>query len=262
VGLYDLSDPSSPSLLAQEALPAPAVDAAGDGDRVVLALGAAGVVGVRFDGTELSVSPAFDTDGAAYGVAADGDSVWAASWRAVSLGRWTDDAPEWLGEAASPMFAMGVDAKDGTAVAADWKLASRYRGDVGLGGPELRMVKRIDVPDTGPQTVSLQVENAGVGELSVTWSGEGSPGTLSLCPGESATVAVEAAEVPLELPYEANDLDESTGAVSILKSSAGLGTVHPDFTLDAIQAGSSESAPWSLSEYAGELVYIAWFAPT
>ena len=262
VGLYDLSDPSSPTLLADAALPAPAVDAAGDGDRAVFALGAAGVVGLRFDGTGLTLSPVFDTDGAAYGVAADGEAVWAASWRAVSVGRWTDAGPEWLGEAASPMFAMGVDAQDGTAVAADWMLASRYQGDLSLGGPELRMVERIDLPDAGAQSVSLRVENAGIGELSVVWSGEGAPAPLSLCPGASATVAVEAAAVPLELSYEANDLDESTGVISILESSAGLGTVHTDFTLEAIQAGSAESAPWSLSEYAGELVYIAWFAPT
>jgi len=262
VGLWDLSDTRSPTLLAEAPLPVPAIDAAGNGERVVLALGAEGVVGVTFDGTGLTVHPSFDTDGAAYGVAADGEQVWAASWRAVSLGRWTDAGPEWLGEAASPMFAMGVDARDGTAVAADWQLVSRYTGDASLGGPELRMVDRIDVSGEGPHTLSVRVENAGVGELSLAWSGDGAPDDLSLCPGESRSLSVEVSAVPLALPYETNDLDESSGLLSIQQASGQLGAVHTDFTLEAIQAGSTTSSPWSLSEHAGELVYIAWFAPT
>lgn len=262
----DWSSPSEPRILGEVALPGPAIDAAGSADQVVLALGGLGVVVVRADADTLQVSELLDTRGAAYGVAMDGDQFWAATWHAVSVGAVVDGQPLWLGAVPSDRYALGIDAHDGTAVVADWTRVSRMLLVPGVGGPELELPDRVDVArDTDG---AFTVFNGGAATLTASLDGEGmvvEPAELELCAGESARVRVSGEGAWPDhstLTVTSNDLDEATVAVDIVAAAAGLGEPHEPFTLQVLEPVSGTTAPWSLTDYAGELVYIAWFAPT
>jgi len=262
----DWSDPSEPVVTATVAIPAPATDAAGSADRVVLALGGGGVLVVDHVDDALVLHPTLPTHGAAYGVALDGDSFWAATWFSVSVGGMAGGVPTWWGDEPAARYALGVDASGGRAVAADWTRVSRFAYSEGLGGPELRVPSRVDVAAGDPAAVT--VENGGAGLLSVSFAGEGmtvEPSELALCPGEWDRVVVTASAGWAEasaLEVHSDDPDEATVSVDIIAAAAGIGQPHEPFTLQAITPPAAGTTPWSLAEHAGELVYIAWFAPT
>lgn len=261
---WDLGDPEDPHLDGVVELSGHAADLALEGQRAAVAAGSAGVHLVELDGEGVPTwRETWTTSAAAYGVSIDGDAVWGAAWEAVVFGRWDGDGPLRLGEERTPGLALGVDARDGAVVVADWTAALPLSGATDRSGPALRLPARLDlVPELSGTMV---VENAGQGGLELGFSpGSGlqvSPEELVLCPGELAVVTVEA-EAAGAIAVDSNAVDALADLVQVERGAGGLGAAHPPVELALWDPVAASSAPWSLAEHAGELVYIGWFAPS
>lgn len=267
LALYDLTDPTRPYRTATLALPTRAVDADAHDGRLVLALGGHGVMVVDDLGDTLAVAAHLSTDGPAYGVALDGDRFWAATWGQVSLGATVDGVPQWLGDEPAGSIALGVDAADGTAVVADWLLGSVLQSDRTRSSGELRLPDQLHVSSAHPAVFSL--ENGGLEALEVRLEPTAGltvePEVVELCPGESRVVSLDAGAADPGVAHVAvrsGDVDEPEISLAVAVGTGGVGSVHREVTLPAVVAGRSETEVWSLADHAGELVYIAWFAPS
>lgn len=261
---WSMVDPESPVLEGVLELSGHAADLALEGSRAAVAAGSAGVHLVELDGAGAPAWRAtWSTSAAAYGVALDGDAVWGAAWDGVVFGRWDTDGPLRLGEERTPGLALGVDARGGEVVVADWTAALPLSGATDRSGPALRAPLRLDlVPDLGGTMV---VENAGQGGLLVELMPESgltaAPAELVLCAGERAVVTVEA-EAAGRISVATNAVDAPEDGIQVELGAGGLGEEHPPVELALWDPVAGSSAPWSLADHAGELVYIGWFAPS
>lgn len=261
---WSLVDPENAELDGVVELSGHAADLALQGQRAAVAAGSAGVHLVELDDAGAPVwRESWSTPAAAYGVAIDGDAVWGAAWDGVVFGRWDADGPLRLGEERTPGLALGVDARGGEVVVADWTAALPLTGATDRSGPALRAPTRLDlVPDLSG---SMVVENAGQGGLQVAFAPESgltaAPEQLVLCAGEQAVVTVEA-DTSGRIGVETNAVDALEDGIQVERGAGGLGAAHPPVELALWDPVAGSSAPWSLADHAGELVYIGWFAPS
>ncbi len=264
--VYSIEDPTNPVLQSTLELTGHTADLALQGTHLAAAAGAAGVHLIDVTDGVLVHRDTWSTSAAAYGVAVDGDRIWGAAWDSVVMGTWGPDGPVRLGEEAAAGYALGVDARAGTAVVADWNLVSVLQPNPDRTGPELRMDTSVAL-HTGA-ALPLLAENAGHSLLEVDLVGPDglalSASSLSLCPGEVAAVVLTPEDDFLggTIGVQSTDPDEAEATIQLSMNAGGLGTTHPDIVLGAYDPSTDTTGVWSLADHAGELIYIGWFAPS
>jgi hypothetical protein len=270
VVLVDMTDPATPTELDRVQVVAAPVDLAFDGTVGAAALGGRGVSVLAVSGSgrdTLTVAADFDTPHSTYGVSIDGEHLWVAAWAQTLLVDVSDaQAPLIVGHENMAQYALGIDALAGTAVAADWQRATTMRAVSGVTGPELDVDDMIWFGEA--ESKDLRISNAGLFPLDVELSADGgfsvSEAVMELCPGESSTVSVTAAGQPEEarLTLSTNDPDESSRIVELRPAGGSIGQPHYLFELEGFTWPDSTLSPYRLVDYAGEIVYLAYFAPS
>ncbi|MFT5683198.1 MAG: hypothetical protein ACI8RZ_004127 [Myxococcota bacterium] len=267
VVLYDITDPTDPIERSRVEVSGRPADLDFDGTRVAVAMGGSGA-GV------LSVSDDILTDlgrvispGAAMSVALDGDRLWIAAWEQVVLADLSDGAPTVIGHETPVMSAMGLAARDGTAVVADWLLVTAMTHNEGVAAPEVDTERGVVFQDaTQPERVAFA--NHGPRDLNVTITGvpDGfsvDVESLTILPGfvDSLSLTPPGGTFGQTLlEWTTNDPDESTGSTKVAMASNVLGAPHPDFTLFGLSWPDTTLSSYTLSEYLGTVVMLAYWA--
>jgi len=266
--LFDITEPGSPVELDRLPMGGEGRDVDFDGARVAVGLGGRGVAVWDVEADLLVPRGAASLPGAALDVSLDGDEVWVGAWESAALVRVGGDGLTVIGLEAPRFSAMAVGARAGRAVVADWygmQLLERTRD---VAGPELSMPTAIRFQSGGAE-VSLDVRNWGPEPLAVELDADGtgfsvSPAALTVPSGGVERVRVVAPEplpvVPTPLPWTSSDPDEPSGVVSLAPADRGVGTVHPDFSLQGLVGNDPELQTFNLADQRGKVVVLAYFA--
>ena len=262
--LYDLSDPASPRELDREAVRATARDIDFDGARVGVALGGHGVAALDVVDDDLVLRGQLELPGACYGVALDGDELWASAWSEVALVWLGEGGPVVVGTEPIDTATVGISAHGGRTVAADWFGTTVVDRVEGLAGPELVVPETAWSDRDDPPTATVRIANLGAIPLEV----EPRLGTVSLDalllePGESESVVVtgEPGQVlSTTLELLTNDPDEPQVAVEVRTGEQSVGLPHEELELQGYVYPDTNLTPYRLSEQRGRVVFLAYFA--
>ena len=105
--------------------------------------------------------------------------------------------------------------------------------------------------DIGAETLEITLESQGVA-LSET--------ELSLEPGEGQLMSITLGETATsQIVWSSNDPDEPSGQVLVDSATTGIGTEHAEMTLSGFVPPSQAVETYSLSDYAGKPVFIAYW---
>jgi len=264
--LIDLSDPESPSELDRLELAATGRDIAFDGDRAVVAMTADGVAVVDLEDDVLVDRGSYEVGGTANRVALDGDYAYSASWTQFEVAWVGDEGPEIVGHEAAIQYAFGVAAQNGRVLGADWFHAQTLEHDRTVAGPELDLP--VELLFTEPDSsVALTVKNAGPMELEVSLAPDNSaytvtPDALTIAPGGASAVVVTAEGEPAGgvLNIESNDPDESSVELEMRWGTYILGEQPDNFTLEGFEYPDNKLSNYSLHDYRGKPLFIAFWA--
>ncbi len=268
--LFDVGDPETPVELDRASLSVSARDLAFDGTTLGVALGGHGVAVVRVRDDALMVDTTVEVPGSSYGVALDGERLWASAWSDVALIWLGDGGPVVIGTEPVRYNTLGVGAAGGRAVASDWFGTLALEHVEGVAGPELVVPPEVfslgadgDVPEA---TVALS--NLGALTLEASASLEDPSAALSetewvVAPGETVhfTVTGEAGRpLTTRVRLTSNDPDEADSTVEIRTGDRSVGQVHDDFTVEGYLFPDANLLPYSLSSQAGRVTFLAYFA--
>lgn len=265
--LWDITSPADAVELSRVSMPGEGRDMGFDGRRVAVAMGGRGIGVWDVEDDTLVERDVVGVPGAGLSVALDGDDVWVGSWEQTVLLRLTDSGLVSVGHQAARFSAMGVDARDGTALVGDWHGHMTLAREAGVQGPELDVGERAFFSERAPAQ-ELRVANHG--ELPLEWSTEASipgfriePSSVTVGPGETALVRVEAedgGDFRGILRWTSSDADESAGEVRLEPPVTGVGTLHADFSLQGFVWPERDLSTYTLSEQRGRVVVLAYFA--
>ncbi|MCB9760339.1 MAG: hypothetical protein H6739_10925 [Alphaproteobacteria bacterium] len=260
LALWDLTDPSAPVALDRAALPGEGRDLAFDGTTVAVAMGGSGVAVFEVQGDGLRERGLVEAPGSPFSVALDDRRLWVATWQQVVLASLAEEPPLVLGHEAPVQAAMGVGARDGVALVADWLGSTVMRAEPGLIGAEVDLPAsvRVDPAHGG----AIAARNPGGVTLQVAFEAEGltlEPATLALAPGERAVVTVTATSGTPRLKWSSNDPDEPEGAIEVLTEGVAVGEPHPALSLPCFQLPDVTLETCDLAAHRGEVVFMAYF---
>ncbi len=268
VVLWDVSEPAASAELDRLALRASGRDVAFDGRFVGVALGGHGVGVVEVVDDALVLRGELDLPGAAYGVALDGEELWVAAWTEVALVWLGHGGPVVLGSEPVSYAALGLDARDGRGVVADWAQVVSLDRVPGVAGPELTLPAQAWSDGADPPGAQVRVDNLGATTLAADLSCEGATvdvDVLALDPGESAVVSVTGAageDLDATLRLATNDPDEATAVVLVQTGEASVGQPHPPLRLGGYVYPDTTTTPYDLQDQVDRVVFLAYFSVT
>ncbi len=270
VVLYDLTDETDPVELDRAALTATVRDIAFDGETIGVSLGGHGVGVVRVEEDALRVDAELPLPGTSYGVALDGDLLWASAWSEVALVWLGAGGPVVLGTEAITYNTLGIGAANGRAIAADWFGVAAFEHVEGFMGPELYAPPQIFAVGEGdaPAEATIEVTNYGAMTLALTAEAQDETASLSedswsLEPGDSARFTITGQEgrpLSTEVFLESNDPDELHSSVEVRTAEQSIGQPHEDFTVEGFVYPDTNLTPYSISEQTGRVTFLAYFA--
>ncbi len=273
LSLWDLSDLSAPRELHRVGLSAPGRDISWSGDQVAVGLGGAGVALFGVESDNLVLRGEATPPGAALSVALDGEDLWVAGWERVALlYAGSDRASLQLpirGLEAPAESAIGIAARDGRAVLADWFYLTALQSNPDLSSPALSIPELVyfdeaeggsnlvRVRNYGDQTLTLEIREPTEG-----WTLD--PRVLSTAPGESADLVADSPDSrpapDAHLPWTSNDPDYPSGTLSLAWARGGVGSEHPPMVLDGFVWPDPTPRRFDLAGERGKVVVLDYFA--
>lgn len=266
--LFDIREPSAPVEADRVALPGRCHDVAIEGDKVVAAMGGYGVEVLRLDGDRLIDRGQVTLPGTTLGVDIDGDHAWTGSWEVAGL--------IWIGDESTPVVigheevsesAMGIGAGYGKAMVADWFHATALQREPGVAGPELVIPDELPLADGQTDPERLELWNNGAFDLDLTLAVTGgdlgvSEESLVLAPGEKRTILVDPGtrNTGGTISWTSNDPDEPSGNLNVSVAVTQVGEPHVDFELPGFSWPDGELTNSRLSDFEGEVVFLAYWA--
>ncbi len=266
--LYDISEPTAPVELDRQSLRATARDLEFDGTHIGVALGGHGAAVLRVREDALVVLGELDLPGSSYGVALDGDYLWASAWSDVALIWLGAGGPVVLGTEDVKYSTLGIGAGGARAVCADWFATTAFEVVPGVAGPELVVPTDVFAVGDDPPTAEFELSNLGAMTLEATVSAVDSSVQLSqtdlvLEPGDTVRLVVTGETgrpLSTELKIDSNDPDELNKSISVRTGEQSLGQEHEDFTVEGYVAPDTTLLPYTLSEQRGRVTVLAYFA--
>lgn len=262
--LWDVSDLADPQPLAQAPLPATGRDISWSGGRAAVALGGAGAIAFEVDDDALTEIGTFALPGSVFSVALDRELLWIGAWEVVGLAWLGEGGPVMLGHERPHQSAMGLTARGGKALVADWQNHTVMEAQVGLAGPELHLADRIWFSEGGGERQQVTLTNWGAFDLSLHF--QDAPGfalsevDFTIAPGDSAVLQIEALEgTDGVLAFTSDDPDEEEGQARLEFARSTLGQVHPDFELPGFVHPDTQTRPYRLSENRGRVTFLAYW---
>lgn len=267
VGLWDVTDPSTPLELDTADIGGIGRDVAFDGNHLVVATGGDGVSVFAVQDDTLVHRGDLWVPGSSFSVSLDGDHLWMASWDTVAVAWLGESGPVILGHEEPVDSAMAIAAGFGRAVIGDWNFATSLLLAEGLAGPELVIPGSLALPSDDAQT--FVVRNAGPWPLTLRF-GE-PPAGVTVEPAEVVLEPESAAGVVItppagglseavELAWTSDDPDEPSGTVRLETAATGVGTEHADFELSGFAWPDPSIASHRLADERGKVVFLAYFA--
>ncbi|MFT5685799.1 MAG: hypothetical protein ACI8RZ_006753 [Myxococcota bacterium] len=271
IGVVDISDPDSPSLVGYTAASGGVQDLtfSADGSTLYAAVGGAGVETFTLDDPDDPISLGLiNVNYSVISVATDGDTLWAADQQdLVGFDISSPEEPALINTEQTEQWAMHVAAINGRAYVADWAYLAIYESIPGNTAPDLAPATTsvyvtaeaqevINLDNLGNAPLTLVGAESSSGDVVVEFS------TDSIAPGETAQMGItytgsSAEKVSICLATDDPDEPEWTFEVTTgeIGSNTGLGSQAPDFTLTGIDGNS-----YTLSDQLGKPVVIAYFA--
>lgn len=256
--LWDISDPAAPVELNRAALRATGRDIAWQGEQVAVAMGGQGVAVFSLAEDTLEHRGDLEFPGTSYSVSIDGDDLWIAGWEVAALAWLGEGGPVVRGHEPVQQSAMGVSARDGEALVADWMFATVLSSVPGVAGPELHVPERIGLGSEGA-SVALPLRNWGALPMEITLEAQGvsvSGDHFNLAPGEQATPVLTGTG---SLKVRSDDPDEGSLSVDVYLAELGIGSPHPDFDLAGFTWPDRQQRPYRLADAAGQVLMLAYF---
>jgi hypothetical protein len=266
--LWDVSDLAAPVELDRVEMSGEGRDMDFNGERVAVGLGGEGVAVWDVTDDQLVSRGSLNLPGASLSISLDNDEVWVAGWEQVSLVRVTADGLIALGDEPPVFNGMGVAARNGHAVVADWYGTMTLARERDVAGPEISVDEKVYFA-AGGDVESVWFRNNGAFALEVTLDEPADGYTASatsfqVAPGQTEIVRFTApADLPNQsttLGWTSNDPDEPTGSLLLSKADRSVGTAHSDFTLNGFTWPSADAQTFKLSEQRGKVVFLAYFA--
>jgi hypothetical protein len=266
--LLDTTDPTDPVELDRAELPGEGRDLAVSGGHVAVGMGGLGVMVLSLTDDTLTPRGQLTLPGSASGVAIDGDYLWIAGWTQVALAWLGEGGPVILGHESPNVCALGVGGGGGVAVVGDWNAATAMTLTEGVGGPELVIAETLWFTEGGGSQ-SVRIDNDGIFDLTLSLSAptagfSADTGDLTLAPGQSHTLTITPPLTrdagPGQLAWTSNDPDEQSGSISLSWASMGVGSSHPDFTMQGFTLPDTTLTSFTLSDFRGQAVYLAYWA--
>ena len=265
--LYDVSATDGPQELSRVGLDGRGADLGFDGETAVVAMGADGVGVYRVTDDELIERGGWDTVGSAVAIALDGDFAYSASWNAIEAGWVGEGDPVGIGHEPAQQLALGVGAKDGAVVVADWFRLDVIAHDQALAGPELTVPETLYFSEEGDNALTIQNGGAMDLEVSLQMAAGGETFVLgtdevTVPPGgaEVVVVTVEQRGPGTELLLTTNDPDEQDASVTFSWGGGSVGQEVDDFELPGFTLEDPSTALYTLSEHRGKAVYLVFWA--
>jgi hypothetical protein len=279
--LWDLTDPAAPVELDRQPLTGPGRDLDWSGEDVAVGLGGSGVSIWSVAGDRLRHRADLQPVGSIFSVAIDGDDLWLGGWSATSLIDLRAEPPALRGAERPAESAMGLDARGGRALVADWFTLTSLQQRPGEISPALYMTGRIDYPSDpalrGPEPVA--VKNGGGAPLSLRFSApsrgytlsgldlvaEGDGGfSLSLAPGEDSLLEMtppsDAMSADADLRWTSDDPDRSSGLLRAERSRTALGAEHPPMRLPGFVWPDASPRVFDIADERGKPILLVYFA--
>lgn len=262
--LLDLTDPTNPVELDRLTTAGTGRDIDVEGTRVAVAMGGSGVEIFRLEDDKLLSRGTLTLPGSAFGVDVDGDWAWIAAWETVGLAWLGAGGPVMVGHEDPVQSAMGLGARDGVAVIGDWMNITYMKRAGDFMGPEVHDPGPILYQQGATDPLPVLYTNYGAEtlemELSIGSDWSLSETSLTIEPGASELVtATPGATQTMRIDWTSNDPDEATGHTNLDTATTGVGTTHPDFSLLGFTPPETATDTYSLSDYAGTNVFIAYF---
>jgi len=265
--LFDVTVADSAVELDRVNLSGPAYDIAWEDDSVATAEGGVGAGVFTVVDDHLESRGQLSLPGTVLSVALDGDYLWLAAWEVAALAWVGDGDPVVLGHELPTESAMGITARNGRAMVADWFHTTALQANQGLAGPELVMDSTVYFDGGQTDSERMEVWNAGAMDLELSLeiaSGDYSvsESSITLAPGERKTLLISptsGAGVGA-LSWSSNDPDEPTGTVQFQMATTSVGTQHPDFEMSGFTWPDAILTNFRLTDFEGEVVFLAYWA--
>jgi len=275
IKVLDVSTPTSPSIVGSAATTGAAQDVTYRNDLLAVAVGAAGVD--IFDVTDRD-SPVwmgnYDSSSSAFNIDfSTNGHVFIADWDDIEVADVSDPTnPFRTGWEDTPGRVMGLVSDGDLVYVVDWDTFRTYeygnvtQPDIHVTPPSI-VFDEISVGESDSAVVT--VTNTGVGTLivdnvNIFGSSAFSASETSFQLMEDEMIDLTVTFTPFDenqqngtLRLPANDPDESEGQTTLRgnPSTVQVGDVAPNFTLTGI-----DGLPYTLSDYQGRIVVLAWFA--
>lgn len=256
--LWDITDPTAPAELNRAALRATGRDIAWQGEHVAVAMGGQGVAVFSLEGDTLEHRGDLEFPGTSFSVSIDGDDLWIAGWELAALAWLGEGGPVVRGHEPVQQSAMGVGARGGKALVADWMFATVLGSVPGVAGPELHVPERIGL-GSPEATVALPLRNWGAFPLEISLEAQGvnlSADHFNLAPGEQVAPVLGGVG---SLKVRSDDPDESSLSIDVYLAELGIGSLHPDFDLAGFTWPELQQRPYRLADAAGQVLMLAYF---
>lgn len=266
LALVDLADPSNPTVRAEAALLGTGHDITWEGETAAVAEGGMGVGVFTVGESSLESRAQLDLPGTSMGVDIDGDHLWIGAWEVAAVAWVGAGDPVVLGHEAPTESAMGIGAGHGKAMIADWFHSTALQLEPGLAGAELVLASTLWMEQGSVESYRLPVFNGGALDLELSFTDTTgfsvNQPDLVLAPGERVNLLVQAkgGATTSTLGWTSNDPDEGSGSLVIDTAQTGVGSAHPDFSLQSFAWPDTTLSTSRLSDFEGEVVFLAWWA--
>ena len=260
--LLDLSDPTSPAELDRIEMRGVGRDIDLEDGHVAVAMGGSGVDVFALADDTLTARGGLDLPGSSFGIDVDGDWAWIATWEVLGLAWLGEGGPIVVGHQDPSQSAMGVAARDGIALIADWMFITQVKRNGNFMAPEVHPPGTVWYQDGSTDPVPTFWTNWGAETLELEFTAGGvelSETSLSIEPGEGALLTVTPQEGTGLVEWTSNDPDESSGDMIVDKARGGIGEVHPEMELQGFLPQDGVLETYTLSDYLGKPVFLAYW---
>ncbi|MFT5584648.1 MAG: hypothetical protein ACI9VR_002233 [Cognaticolwellia sp.] len=268
--LWELSDPANPVLLDSLSLAGEGRDISWVGDRVAVAVGGWGGQVLNIQNDTLVKAGLATLPGSVLNLSLEpnGEWLWLASWETVGLAWVGGEEPVVVAHEPPAQSAMAVIAGEGRGYICDWMTLTGMER-TGLTSGELHMgqVHDQNILMVDPRAESLDLEVANWGpeplqvslELPSTLSGDIGPITLPPNSRETFTLTGPIVDAP-GLRVLTDDADEELVEIAIRASATGVGSTHPEISLQGFEWPDGGLQPYNSGDHAGDVIFLAYWS--
>lgn len=266
---WELSDPANPVLVDSVKLAGEGRDISWVGDRVAVAVGGWGGQVLNIESDTLVSAGLATMPGSVLNLSLEpnGEWLWLASWEAVGVAWVGGEEPIVVAHEPPGQSAMAVIAGEGRGYIADWMtLTGMDRTGMTSGELHLSQVHAGDILMVDPRAESLELEvtNWGPAPLEISLelpSGlSGDVGPITLAPNSSDTFSLTGAIVDAPgVRLFTDDADEEMVELDFRASATGVGSTHPEISLQGFEWPDGGLQPYNSGDHAGEVLFLAYW---